>query len=383
MKPNPSLRTHKHLFPLTSHPMYKDHFYARLQARKCTDKATVAIYIVLRYRGQKALYSTRVKCKRKEFNISKQSLSNQILNTQVQSKLGEVVNAYNLFVLQGKDFTLDDIICRINQKGVRYTFTRLVDDYFEHKKKKIKASSMKTEKSGLTSFIKKLGLGSKCASEIAEGSFDRKVHNVSDQYAKTTLKQMLNLLQSACEFAVKSKKIEKNPIPKIDVSAYYRGVQPKEKVIPDIKAVIANSDAEGSLFADAAAFQSYTALSYIDVTKVTSANFYHYGDKLFLVGNRCKTSQPFLIPIPAYVKDLYERNGGFAALPYKKYYDYTKDRYGVGTHALRHAKARQLLNKGLPLEALARVLGHASTQMTIRYAPIHNRSFTEKELEVF
>ena len=383
MKPNHSLRTHAHLFPLTSPPMYKHHFYARLQARKCTDKATDTIYVVLRYRGQKALYSTRVRCKKKEFNIAKQTISNQSLNAQVQTKLGEVVNAYNLFVLQGKDFTLDDILCRINQLYVNYTFSKLVEDYFEHKKRKIKESSLKTEKSNLLNFIKNLRIDSKCASEIVEEAFEKNIQEVVEQYAKTTLKQALNLLQSACRHAVKAKKIEKNPIPEIDVNAYYRGVQPKEKVIPDIKAVIANSDAEGSLFADAAAFQSYTALSYIDVTKVTSANFYHYGDKLFLVGNRCKTSQPFLIPIPAYVKDLYERNGGFAALPYKKYYDYTKDRYGVGTHALRHAKARQLLNKGLPLEALARVLGHASTQMTVRYAPIHNRSFTEKELEVF
>jgi len=50
------------------------------------------------------------------------------------------------------------------------------------------------------------------------------------------------------------------------------------------------------------------------------------------------------------------KSGRFRALPY------------FGSHRIRHGTATLLANNGMPLEELSRYMGHASTQVTRRYA---------------
>ena len=46
---------------------------------------------------------------------------------------------------------------------------------------------------------------------------------------------------------------------------------------------------------------------------------------------------------------------------------------GVRIHDLRHSFASQAAMQGIPLPVVARLLGHAQVQMTLRYAPVSDR----------
>ena len=52
-----------------------------------------------------------------------------------------------------------------------------------------------------------------------------------------------------------------------------------------------------------------------------------------------------------------------------------------GSHRIRHGTAMLLVNDGMPLEEVSRYLGHASTQVTRRYAQTTPGAFGERVAE--
>ena len=51
-------------------------------------------------------------------------------------------------------------------------------------------------------------------------------------------------------------------------------------------------------------------------------------------------------------------------------------------HQLRHTLATQAINRGMPLEAIAALLGHKSMRMTMVYAKIANRTVADEYFKV-
>mgnify|MGYP001056476872 CR=1 FL=1 len=61
------------------------------------------------------------------------------------------------------------------------------------------------------------------------------------------------------------------------------------------------------------------------------------------------------------------------------------DNAGIGhvtPHQLRHTLATQAINRGMSLEAIAALLGHASMSMTMTYARIADRTVAEEYFAV-
>jgi hypothetical protein len=54
----------------------------------------------------------------------------------------------------------------------------------------------------------------------------------------------------------------------------------------------------------------------------------------------------------------------------------------IHPHQLRHTLATQAINRGMPLEAIAAMLGHHSMDMTLRYAKIANRTIADEYFAV-
>ena len=139
-------------------------------------------------------------------------------------------------------------------------------------------------------------------------------------------------------------------------------------------------------------FQCYTALSYCDMALLEPGDFQTNGSGfVFIEKPRKKTGVPFLVVLLP------------EALAIARKYDYhlpviSNQRYNVNlkeiamlcgiektlhSHVGRHTAATFLLNKGVPMEIVAKVLGHSTTAQTRHYAKLLDDSvFREfKKLE--
>lgn len=139
-------------------------------------------------------------------------------------------------------------------------------------------------------------------------------------------------------------------------------------------------------------FQCYTALSYCDMELLEPADFQTNGEGvLFIEKKRKKTGIPFLVvllPDALEIAKKYEFQ--LPTISNQKYNAYLKEvatlcgiEKKIHSHIGRHTAATYLLNKGVSMEIVAKVLGHATTAQTRHYAKLLDSSvFNEfKRLE--
>lgn len=119
-------------------------------------------------------------------------------------------------------------------------------------------------------------------------------------------------------------------------------------------------------------FQTYTGLSYIDLEAFDPSNIKVVNGKPIYTGKRGKTNQEYTFMLLQPALGVLERNGGkLPIMSNQKYNEYIKllamaagvDK-PVSSHWARHTCATMLLNKGVGMEIVSKVLGHSSTTIT-------------------
>ena len=119
-------------------------------------------------------------------------------------------------------------------------------------------------------------------------------------------------------------------------------------------------------------FQTYTCLSYTDLESFDPTKIQTINGKPVYVGYRGKTKQEFtfLMLDPA-MQILHEYGGELPIMSNQHYNDRLKIlavmagiNKPVSSHWARHTGATLLLNSGVPMEIVSRVLGHSSTKIT-------------------
>ncbi|MBP5545747.1 MAG: site-specific integrase [Bacteroidales bacterium] len=119
-------------------------------------------------------------------------------------------------------------------------------------------------------------------------------------------------------------------------------------------------------------FQTYTGLSYIDLEAFDATMIREVKGKLVYAGRRGKTNQEFtfLLMQPA-MEVLRRYDMQLPTLSNQKYNNYIKMvavmagvNKPVSSHWARHTCATMLLNHGVGMEVVSKVLGHSSTKIT-------------------
>ena len=120
-------------------------------------------------------------------------------------------------------------------------------------------------------------------------------------------------------------------------------------------------------------FQTYTCLSYVDLSSFDAEKIENVKGMKVYIGTRAKTSQTFTIPLlkPA-LAILKKYNNHLPIISNVKYNEYLKvvaQHAGidkpVSSHWARHTGATLLLNSGdVPMNIVQHILGHASQRMT-------------------
>lgn len=119
-------------------------------------------------------------------------------------------------------------------------------------------------------------------------------------------------------------------------------------------------------------FQVYTCMAYADLAAFDTSRIVDVKGRMMYMGMREKTGQEysFLLMKPA-LDILKKYNGVLPIISNQKYNDYLKAvcvmagiNKPVTSHWARHTGATLLLNEGVDMEVVAKVLGHSSTRIT-------------------
>ncbi|MBR1544272.1 MAG: tyrosine-type recombinase/integrase [Muribaculaceae bacterium] len=119
-------------------------------------------------------------------------------------------------------------------------------------------------------------------------------------------------------------------------------------------------------------FQTYTCLSYTDLASFDASRIKEVNGRKMYVGLRGKTGMEYKFLLMGPALAVLERYGGrLPIMSNVKYNAYLKViavmcgiRKPVSTHWARHTGATLLLNSGVGMEVVSRVLGHSSTKIT-------------------
>ena len=123
---------------------------------------------------------------------------------------------------------------------------------------------------------------------------------------------------------------------------------------------------------DVFVFQTYTCMSYSDLSEFDSKRIQKVKGMSVYVSSRVKTNKPFTIPLLSQALDiLHKYNGELPIISNAKYNVYLKvvaQSSGIdkplSTHWARHTGATLLLNEGIPMQIVSKICGHSSTKIT-------------------
>lgn len=109
--------------------------------------------------------------------------------------------------------------------------------------------------------------------------------------------------------------------------------------------------------------------------------------------NRAKTDEGFIVPLlPEAVRIAEKYNYELPKLTNQKCNDYLKEilkdekvkiNKTITTHSARHTFGTYLLNKDVPIETVARILGHANIRQTQHYARFLTKKIIDDTNKLF
>lgn len=169
--------------------------------------------------------------------------------------------------------------------------------------------------------------------------------------------------------------IKKNPYKWVniekdkDTNGYKRCLTPEE--FQRIKRVELSTESLQHI-RDVFVFQTYTCLSYADLKNFDIQSVQNVKGMKVYIGKREKTEIEFTVPLlkPA-LEILRKYNNKLPVISNVKYNEYLKiiaqaahiDK-PVSSHWARHTGATILLNRGIPMQIVAKICGHSSTRIT-------------------
>jgi site-specific recombinase XerD len=136
---------------------------------------------------------------------------------------------------------------------------------------------------------------------------------------------------------------------------------------------------------DTFVFQCFTGLAYVDLANFTKEDISEIDGYKVIRSNRIKTDQGFItVLLPEAIEILEKYNYQLPIISNQKYNDYLKlvamyvtdeDNKPIiskrlTSHVARHTFGTYLVNKNVPLEVVARAMGHSNTRMTEHYAKL-------------
>lgn len=327
-------------------------------------------------------FSTGMYCSPKDWSAEKQLSKDRVLN----ARLLELRRSAEAFVFQaqaaGRMPDAEDIACALTGRvSDRENLIKIFHIYMEHHAEK-KTRTLKRYSQvmrELEDFLKRKGMPA-----IAGGRFDlvmaREIleyfREIGSNYHNAHRKVLL--IRAVLQFGVQYGYLESNPLfqwkgchaPRKDIVAL------SQEQLQHLCKLAADS-ARIRRIADLFLFQCYTGLDY-GCTQTFDPGEHLRRDpdgRVWLVKYRCKNGEKAFAPWLPEAAEILKRNG--AQLPRisnQKYNAYLKELATIGgldlrltSHVGRKTFGMVMLNKGISIEAVSRMLGHRHITTTQRH----------------
>ena len=205
----------------------------------------------------------------------------------------------------------------------------------------------------------------------------------------STLASYLTKMKSIFVHALRNYKIERNPFEGIKFRKGTANIVPLTK---DELIRIANKDFgidRLNQVRDLFVFAANTALSYCDLASVCRDDIQQEGDVMYLKKKRGKTGVTYILPLNDTAIELLKKyDYELPIISNQRYNSYLKEiadicgiKKTLTTHLARHTAATLMLNAGLSIEVVSKILGHSNTKMTQHYAKLLDKTVINTKIQ--
>lgn len=199
---------------------------------------------------------------------------------------------------------------------------------------------------------------------------------LSKTYEPTSVSGMLTRIKSVFIFALNNGKIRLNPFNQVVIGKNYKEVEKLDDY--DVEKIETKDFCIERLnkVRDMFLFQIYTGLSYSDMIQIEETDI-KFNDGMYYVRKpRQKTGIIFFTVLDDNAMNILKKyDFNMNIMSNQKCNAYLKEiqdicgiRKPLHTHLARHTAATRMLNNGIPLEVVSKVLGHTNTTQTAHYA---------------
>lgn len=361
-------------------PFYKLIFDRRRRASS-TKEGSVELRIT--YNGIQRFVTTGVRC------LPKQWKNDQIIN---RFDATEVQNTLDLFVFQTRKIVnellqqgsldMNTLVSDINRKlsrqaSVNVPETRLLMDYMRERTAIRKFGRKQDTQERYDRFLRWFENwgGMVTLSDLTEMNILRMDAALGDMQSYSKWHNYHRFLNSFILDAIDDGLMKRNPYKSIhidkeptkDALEKYLTKEEFERIAQLSLPVNYLQHAQ-----DLFIFQTYTCLAYTDLADFNPDNIKFINERPVYVGRRAKTGQPFTFLLLQPAMDILKKyDNKLPIMTNQKYNSYIKMlavmagiEKPVSSHWARHTGATMLLNSGVEMEIVSKVLGHASTTMT-------------------
>ena len=140
---------------------------------------------------------------------------------------------------------------------------------------------------------------------------------------------------------------------------------------------------------DCFVFAANTAMAYADLASISTDDIREQDGVYYIKKNRVKTGIEYVIPLNEVALEILQRyDYHLPVLSNQRYNAYLKEIADIckiskrlTTHLARHTAATLMLNSGISMDVVAKILGHSNTTMTSHYAKMMDRTIILTKIE--
>ena len=268
----------------------------------------------------------------------------------------------------------------------QYMLYELFDDFLRIEKSKIGHEISDTTYNKYCLVVEKFkkAISNKPVNQVSNSDildFKYYLLNVS-KLGNGTLCGYLTKAKSIFKYAVDNDLIERSPFRKLKIKKEEVEINPLTK---EEFALIIQKDfriKRLNQVRDCFVFACYTALAYADLASVCIDDIKEQNGVHFIQKNRVKTGVQYIIPLNDIAMKILQRyNYQLPVLTNQRYNSYLKEiadicgiEKNLTSHLARHTAATLMLNSGISIDVVAKILGHRNTAMTAHYAKMLDKT---------
>lgn len=364
-------------------------FYCRKSKANAAGLASIEVCVTM---GDERFTSTLPRrCPPDEFRKKIQSRTQNPIKEYTSTIATKIEELKTKCIIEGKKLTKE--ILRTNiQYGFsahHYIVKDLFSAFLDSQKKKVKAKLSSQRNYRKYEIVRDLFFKHSGISSDTNALLLRQKHIIDFNsylmsiYESTTVAGMMQKLKSVFSFALKNKMIYENLFLGFTICRKQKDVEflTDEEVDKIRQAHMPSKNLER--IRDLFLFQCHSALSYCDMAALKPSDF-KTNDMgyIYIDGKRLKTKVKFIaILFEDAITIAQKYNYNLPTISNQRYNtnlkilaDICGIRKPLHTHIGRHTAACYLLNKGLSLDIVAKIMGHANTKLTKHYAKLLDKT---------